>query len=304
MNRPGTVLVFALLAVLAMELLAMSAFGFARIAGLGALHEQEHAVLESAVQDALARAIVAIDAHPAAQHPVGTTWSIAIDASAARSAQVSATAERLSARLLRVGAEASNGRGARVRAAALLRILPVAEIMAGFPAVITTALPPGPVGLVEGTDTTQCAPAAGLPVAVPAWITRAWADSLPFGSAAGISWGDLDALAAGLSPVAADSVRVLLVSGDTTLETEFHGMLISPGDVRLTASARVHGIVVAGGALVVENGARVHGAVRALVLQDEGGTFRYAPCAIADALASPAFRRVYRPAARWRVPAF
>src|SRR5690606_16983800 len=136
-------------------------------AGLGALHEQEHAVLESAAEEALAGAIVAIDAHDAAQRSVGTTWSIAIDASAAGSAQVSATVERLSARLLRVGAEASNSRGARVRAAALLRILPVAEIMAGFPAVITTALPPGPVGLVEGTDTTQCAAAAGLPVAVP-----------------------------------------------------------------------------------------------------------------------------------------
>ncbi len=303
MNRAGTVLVFALLAVLAMELLAMSAFGFARIAGLGALHEQEHAVLESAVQDALARAIVAIDAHAAAQHPVGTTWSIAIDASAARSAQVSATAERLSARVLRVGAEASNGRGARVGAAALLRILPVAEIMAGFPAVITTALPPGPVGHVEGTDTTQCAPAAGLPAGLPAWITRAWADSLPFGSAAGIGWGDLDALVAGLSPEA-DSVRVLVVSGDTTLETEFRGMLISPGDVKLTASASVHGLVVTGGVLAVETGARVHGAVRALVLQDEGGTFRYDPCAIANALASSPFRRVYRPGMRWRVPAF
>lgn len=302
MNRTGTVLVFALLAVLSMELVALAAFGFARIARLGAQHEEAHATLHAAAREALSVAIAGIDARDVASRGIGARWPAVVPAAPAPAIRMAATAERLDAQLVLLHVEIADAGGATLRERALLRILPAGDVVSGFPALVTTAVLPGPANSVE-RDTTNCGPQSAMAPVLDDWTTRAGADSLPLGNAAGVGWRDLATMAAAF-PTGADSARFVVASGDTVISTEFHGFLAAEGDVRLTASARVRGVLVARGVLAIASGARLEGAVRAFSLEDGGGTFVHDRCAIALALDATPFRRAYRAAPRWRLPAF
>lgn len=303
MNRAGTVLVFALLAVLAMELLALGAFGFARIARLGALHEQEHATLQAAADDALVQAIASMDARDILDRPVGAQWTVPIATSPARVTHAAATMERLSARLLLLDVEVGT-RGLSARRRALLRVIPAEDVLSAFPAMITTALPADASLPAEAVDTAQCGEGTDLPETLPAWAPLALADTLPLGEAVGLGWSDVEAMA-GSAPLATAGPPAFAVAGrDTTIDGDFQGLLVARGDVHLAPGARLRGLVSARGELIAASGARVEGAIRALALRDEGADFGYDRCAVAAALDASPLRQVYRSGPRWQLPAF
>lgn len=307
MIRSGTVLVVALLAVLAMELVALSAFGFARIAGLGATAGREHLMLQLAADDVLAAGVASLDVFDVAGRAVGAPWSIATPVTLPLGGSATLTGVRAEAGLVILTADATSARGVHVRSRGLLRILPPAAVLQGFPAVVTTNLPTAPSAVVEATDTANCSgPAASLaPSALLPFTTRSWSDSLVFGDGTGIGWQDAEVLAA-VSTAAAgpDSARFLLVSTDSIITGTFRGVIVARRDLRLAPGSEVRGLVSVKGELSVEAGASVRGAARALALQDLGGGFVYDRCAVVQALEVAPLRRAYRAGTRWRVPVF
>lgn len=307
MNRPGTVLVLALLAVLAMELIALSAFGFARIAGLGASSGREHVLLQVAADDVLASGVASLDAFDVASRPVGARWSVPTSVVAPSGTSSALTAVRPTDHLVILNAEATSRRGMRVQSRGLLRIVPSTAVLQGFPAVVTTILPAGPTDTAEASDSTSCAGAVGPlpPTSLLPWFTRSWADSLVFGDAAGLMWQDAEVLAvADVAFAEPDSARFLLVNADSAITGAFRGIIVAQGDLRLAAGSDVRGLVSVRGELTIEPGATLGGAVRTLALQDFGGRFVYDRCAVAQALGVAPLRRAYRAGMRWRVPAF
>ena len=307
MIRSGTVLVVALLAVLAMELVALSAFSFARIAGLGATSSREHLVLQLTADDVLAGGVASLEAFDIAARSVGVPWSIATPITAPLNGNATLTGVRAADDVVVLTAEVRSGRGVHVRSRGLLRIVRSVSVLQGFPAVVTTNLPTAPSAVVEATDTASCSgPAASLPPsALLPFTTRSWADSLVFGDAAGLGWQDAEVLAAGgPEPIEPDSARLLLVSTDSAITGTVRGIIVAQGDLRLAPGAEIRGLMSVKGELTVESGATVRGAVRALALQDLGGGFFYDRCAVVQALEVPPLRRVYRAGTRWRVPTF
>src|SRR5690606_12488633 len=123
--------------------------------------------------------------------------------------------------------------------------------------------------------------------------------------ATGLHWQDVSVLAAAdAAPEEADSARFLLVSIDSAISGAFRGIIVAHGDLRLAPGSDVRGLISVRGELTVDPGAAVRGAVRALPLQDLGGSFVYDRCAVVQALGVSPLRRAYRAGTRWRVPAF
>lgn len=330
MNRPGVILVLVLIAVIALELLAMSAFGFARIAQLGARMAGRDAALQSAADDAAEQVAAGIDRRAVLARPAGSAWNAAV--AAPSGTLVSTELRRLhNGYVLTTATARYAGNGSARRASALVRIIEPAAILAAFPAVLTafgfasesvsgSAPPdpgPGPApGPVSPTATSPppggCAgepgEAALAPPDLPLFAHRTYADSLPFGAAVGANWPVVmriaDARAMPLDTVTATVQPALIaLEGAMTLDHPTAGAIAVDGDLVMAAGARVRGLLTVHGTLTLEGGAEIHGAARATAVVDEGGQLVYDRCAIEFALDAPALLRVYRHG-RWRVPAF
>lgn len=303
MNRSGAVLVIVLLSVLALELVAMSALGFARLAQLGALHARSRASLQGAAEDALAYAAATLRSNEVSAHAPGSAWTI--DVPAPDTAAVAVRARRLASGLVLLEASAT-AQGGVASSAAIVRVLEPDSILAGFPAVVSTTLPGSITGAPPAAVT---CPEGRAPATLPVHTVLAGDDTLPFGRAARIRWEHAPDLAAAEaaapdSAVFAVGERFVFASGDTTLTSEFAGVLVVSGDLRVLAGGTVRGLTAVNGILILEPGAVLHGSVRALAVEDHGGIVMWDRCAVESALGVPALQRTYRTSTRWRLPAF
>ncbi len=305
MNRQGLVLVLVLLAVLALELLAMSAFAVARLAQLGSRIAQADATLQATADNAVEQAIARVDVLAVEAHEPGTDWAAAVEAP--DGIAVTARLRRLESWFVLAEAMATPLRGSPAHAAALVRLLPPEAIVAGFPAVLST---PASTSIVSTTATPQgdCALDRGYaPPALPLHADLPLAASTPFGNALGLDWQDAARIAdaRALPPDASDAAPVLAVlDGPAVLSGRFRGILLVDGDLTLQPGSEVNGLVAVRGALGLAPGARILGAVRAAGVEGGDGEVVYDRCAIETALTAPALIRAYRPGARWRLPAF
>ncbi len=301
MNRSGAVLVVVLLAVLALELVAMSALGLARIAQLGAVHAHLRASAQSAAEDAVGYAAATLRAEDVMAHPAGSRWLVGVPEGDA--SRVAVHARRLDAGLVLLEA-ATVERGQRA-ALAMVRILPPDSILAAFPAVVSTAMP---VSVPTAPPAAGTCAGAHAPAARPAGALVAPDDTLPFGQAAGIRWDHVvtmaaaDAIWAGRSGDATGT-RFVAAAGDTALAGAFRGVLVVRGNLRIRAGSELRGLATVRGILVLEAGARLQGAVRALAIEDRGGSIAWDRCAVDAALQVNALQRGYRTSTRWRLPA-
>src|SRR5690606_36169256 len=147
-----------LLVVLALELLAMSAFGFARIAGLGARHALNRAVLAAAAENAAADALAGLDAAIVAQHAPHARLSLAVPARAPFSTDAMAVVLAHGVVLVRATVRAPDGISAR--AVAFGRVLTPTDLLAAFPAVVSVLDGPAAPLPVELAGDTACSAAS------------------------------------------------------------------------------------------------------------------------------------------------
>lgn len=301
MRRRGVVLVLVLLVVLALELLAMSAFGFARIAGLGAQHALNRAVLAAAAEDAAADALAGLDAAIVAQHAPQARLPLAVPAHPPLSTDAVAVVLAHGVVFVRATVRAPDGTSAR--AVAFGRVLTPADLLAAFPAVVSVLdAPATPLPVVLAGDTACDAHRREARPVLPFVAVRSPGDTLPLGDVIGIRWHDA-ARIAGATP--ADSLAAFVVHrGDVSIDSASAGVLLVDGNALLRARSQFTGILVVRGVLTLEAEARVAGVVRAAqVAPHAAGRLAYDACAVDRAVAASAFRRVYRITPRWRLPA-
>jgi hypothetical protein len=296
--------VLVLLAVLALELLALSAYGFARVAQLGARAATLDARLRTRAEAALDQTLAHLHGPALRSLPAGTAWDTTVAAEAGTAVRV--WLRRLPHGFVHARAEASRPGVGGAAAAALARVLEPDAVLAAFPAVLSlaAALPPLPVVAPAAPG---CGPdALTAPALLPSFTVRAAADTLPLGHAIGVGWGALAAIADAreLPTDTASMPQLVALTGSRAITGRAAGLLVVDGDLHLASTAEVRGLLVVRGVLRLSAGARVSGAARVGMLADEGGVVRYDRCAVDVALGVPALTRVYRAGARWRLPAF
>ncbi|MGH7443935.1 MAG: hypothetical protein ACREKM_03620, partial [Longimicrobiales bacterium] len=159
MKRPGMVLVLVLLAVVALELLAMSAFGFARVARLGAQTSYADAVLQAAANDAVEQAVSGVDVRMAAARPIGADWEETVNAPPGIAS--TARLQRLPDGFILARGAATLPRLGTASAAALVRIIEPAAILAAFPGVLTVLGVAGPQA-ISSPPQPECAMDGGI----------------------------------------------------------------------------------------------------------------------------------------------
>lgn len=305
MNRTGMVLVLVLLAVLALELLALSAFGLARIAQLGARTAYLDAALRVAAEDAAEYAVATIDVAALQARPIGAAWDVDVDSSGHGTA--SARLHRLPHGFVHARATVAHDSHGHASAATLVRTLEPASVLTAFPAVMSEVgarIAPPVVG--EPVPIT-CAPDSFIaPVMLPGFARRAVADTLPLGAAIGVSWSEVASFAEtdSLPPDSTATPALVVLRGPIVIDGRFTGILLVDGDLTVRSGGDLRGLLAVRGVLRLAAGAQLRGAGRVRLLVDEGGAVVYDRCAIEAALGVRALRRVYRASARWRLPAF
>ena len=301
MSRPGVVLVFALLAIVLIELLSLSAFGFARMANAASRASVQTLALRQAAEAAAWSAAGALDARAAARRAAGTV--LQLTAPSQSDLHVSIEAETLSNGFQLVRARAAPDRGAPVGAQALVRVLTRDAVLGGFAAVISTH---APITAPLTAGNTAAAPSCigDLTDPMPPRRLLEPGDTLPLGDRVGVSWDDLRRIAdaTGLPPD--DVPRLIHLQGLHTITGVIAGVVAVDGDLILAPGAAVRGLLTVRGTLILHEGAEVAGAVRARAVAAGVGNIRPDACAVSAAFEAPAFGRVYRPGPRWRLPAF
>lgn len=300
MPRDGVVLVFVLLAIVVLELLAVSALGFARLAHAGSRTTLHVMTLRLAAEQTAGAVAATLDAVAAAEHPVG--FLLHATPPAPPGIQISATVETLVDGYQLVRARAVPIRGGAVEAALLVRVLTPDVIRSAFAATINAHedLPQG--GVVVETE--PCADAVSAPLITPARRILEPHDTLPLGPRTGVSWTDVQRIADALGPDGESGARLIHLPGPLTLSVPLHGIVVVDGDLTIAAGGAVHGLLAVRGTLMLLDDAAVNGAVRARRIAAGADEIRPDRCAIARAMDAPALRRVYRPGPRWRLPAF
>ena len=307
MNRAGMVLVLVLLAVLALELLAMSAFGLARMAQLAARTTHLDAALRTAAEDAAEQAAAAIDVAATLARPVSAAWDVDLDVDSAAYGTASARLRRLSHGFVHVRAIVAHDTHGQASAATLVRLLEPGAVLAAFPAVVSEVDAAASPTVIGASLPSTCEPGPLVaPAMLPPTARRAPTDTLPLGAAIGVSWSEVASLAEtdSLPRDTAAAPVLALVRGPNVVDRRFAGILLVDGDLTVLSSGDVRGLVVVRGVLRMAAGAQLRGAARVGLLEAEGGAVAYDRCAIEAALAVRALLRVYRASARWRLPAF
>lgn len=301
MNRPGVVLVFALLAIVLIELLSLSAFGFARMANAASRGSIQTLALRQAAEAAAWSAAGALDGRAAAGRPAGAV--LELPAPSQSDLHVSIEAETLSNGFQLVRARAVPQRGAPVEAQVLVRVLTRDALLAAFAAVVSTHEPmTAPLTADDVAAAPSCISHGTSPM--PPRRLLEPRDTLPLGERVGVSWDDLRRIAdaTGLPPNA--DPRLIHLQGTQTVTAAIAGVVAVDGDLILAPGASVRGLLTVRGALIVHDGAEVLGAVRARTVAAGAGNIRPDACAVSSAFEAPALQRVYRPGPRWRLPAF
>ena len=300
MSRPGVVLVFALLAIVLIELLSLSAFGFARMANAASRASVQTLALRQAAEAAAWSAAGALDARAAASRAEGTV--LQLPAPSQSDLHVSIEAETLSNGFQLIRARAAPEHGAGVAAHVLVRVLTREAVLGGFEAVVSTHAPMVPLS----AGSTAAAPSCISDVTDPVHPRRLLepGDTLPLGDRVGVSWDDLRRIADATGAPPDDAPRMIHLQGLHTISGMIAGVVAVDGDLILAAGAAVRGLLTVRGTLIVHEGAEVAGAVRARAIATGVGNIRPDGCAVNAAFEAPAFGRVYRPGPRWRLPAF
>lgn len=301
MSRPGVVLVFALLAIVLIELLSLSAFGFARMANAASRASVQTLALRQAAEAAAWSAAGALDARAAASRAEGTVLPLPV--SSQSDLHVSIEAETLSNGFQLVRSRAAPEHGASVAAHVLVRVLTREVVLGGFGAVVSTH---APITAPLPAASTAAAPSCigGVTDPIPPRRLLEPGDTLPLGDRVGVSWDDLRRIAdaTGLPPD--DAPRLMHLQGLHTITGVIAGVVAVDGDLILAPGAAVRGLLTVRGTLIVNQGAEVIGLVRARAIAAGEGNIRPDACAVSAAFEAPAFGRVYRPGPRWRLPAF
>lgn len=302
MRRSGVVLVFALLAIVVLELLAISALGFARLAQAASRATVDAAALHHAAENAALAAAAGVDARAAARRLPGTMVDAAVPAAAG--IEVSARIETLALGYQLIRARAQRARGAAVESAALVRVITDEALLSAFAASISTHEPLPDGAATSGDPAASCVDAVVMPVLVPRWRLLAPDDTLPLGKDVGVSWPDVERIADATAAAYEAPPQLIHLTGPLTLTGRLQGAISVDGDLTLAPGAAVHGLLTVRGTLLLLGDAEVTGAVRARAVAAGAANIRLDRCAIAAALEAPAFNRVYRPGPRWRLPAF
>lgn len=334
--RTGIALLLAILLLLLLSVLATGmltvATSQARTAALIQDRERARLAAENALQDAFAGWSTPDHLQDALRRgpaPLSRRTAGGVD--------VATSVERLDTDLFLLRARASAGSASRgvatARAALLLRAVLPEQVLAGFPAALTSSGPVTvePGALIEArhaaaTAGMACpleainavwrlfgggqAPAVLAPSGAPVALTGTVqgspslrrADALPAPPAIGLGpvpWARI--------PVLADDTALVYAPGDLAFPGTGRGILVVDGDLTLADSAAFEGLVLVRGHVTLAPGASVSGALRAgagATLRD-GATLRYRACTAWRVLvAAPGLNRAFRPGPRWWVPDF
>jgi hypothetical protein len=327
MRREGFALVFALLAIAAVELLTVASLVLA--------------THESLVADTRQRTIIATRAADAALSSLERAWpvpgadSLRVDQSIMLSSadQVSVEIARSAWGLFHVVATANAGR-VSIRRAAVLRQLDLARGLAESNEAMVAA---GPVVAPLARFSVSNERACALPVVVeasPAAVTlSSWRHALgisdvridsahailpPGYAAAGLRWEEVATIAdlhasASIQLTAADSTGALLypliyANDDLTIIAgSGQGLIFVRGNLQMESGVQFAGVIVVQGTVTVGDDVHITGTLRVQgkALSSIGrATFTHSTCDIAFALReTPAAARLIR-SSRTRIPAF
>lgn len=339
--RAGIALLLAVLLLLLLGVLSTGMLTIAthQVRAAAAIEDRERARLaaENAAVDAFA-------AWSTRDHLGDAVGAVPPPGSSEAGPGTGVVVERLNPGLFMLRARARIGAalpgGALAHIALLVRAVTPEEVLAGFPAALTT---PGPVTVRAGAtidgmdadrmgvDSGPCpgeaaqalehifggrstpgiatAPdmvpdIAGSVTGVPAIRRVPGLRRPPEASLGPVPWDRITALAQGSGPdpaVLRHAGGDLVVRGGTG-----QGILVVEGNLVLTDSARFHGVILVRGHVQLARGASVYGAIRSgtgATLDTAALAFRVCPIWRAVTL-NPALDRAFRPEGRWWVPDF
>ncbi|HSJ30453.1 MAG TPA: hypothetical protein VK933_03405 [Longimicrobiales bacterium] len=302
-RRSGAALTMTLLAIIVLDCIVLGslylALQEARIGGNHSAVLQLRLDAESGIRRALGLWTLEIDSMPAA-----TGQRLTFDTLATGGALVHA--ERLDDRLFLLESAAFEQSPRFGRAAARMLVAPPALAVGVDPA-------PAPLSSsasvhVTSTGVVISAVPAGCAAAPTPHAVLAPQFSVTIAPGASV---DAPGGAVGPDPLIHTFGRLLalapphtVASGDTAITARHSGVLIVPGNLRVTPGAAVSGLLVASGSVQIDAGAVVAGAVHAAGLLTVAGSSTWDPCTVKAAISAAGLDRPRPAAGRAWLPAF